>query len=63
MQKDISIENLPDFFGGSCKCEGLGCEKSDAGPWKKEVLGKYNFVARDSVVTLESAPEVGRGYC
>ena len=41
VQKDIAVENLRDFFGGSCKCEGLGCEKSDDGPWKKEVLGKY----------------------
>ena len=29
----IPAENLPEIFGGSCKCEG-GCEFSDSGPWR-----------------------------
>ena len=29
----IPAENLPEIFGGSCKCEG-GCEFSDDGPWR-----------------------------
>lgn len=29
----IPAENLPETFGGTCKCEG-GCEFSDDGPWR-----------------------------
>jgi hypothetical protein len=30
----IDKENLPDFFGGTCKCsEYGGCLLSDIGPW------------------------------
>ncbi|OMJ78324.1 hypothetical protein SteCoe_21879 [Stentor coeruleus] len=29
----VAPENLPDFFGGTCRCEE-GCLMSDAGPWK-----------------------------
>ena len=28
----INEEDLPTFFGGTCKCPG-GCKHSDAGPW------------------------------
>ncbi|KAH7362064.1 CRAL-TRIO domain-containing protein [Plectosphaerella cucumerina] len=30
----IPAENLPVEFGGKCQCEGAGCAKSDAGPWR-----------------------------
>lgn len=30
--EQISPENLPKEFGGSCECSG-GCSMSDAGPW------------------------------
>jgi CRAL/TRIO domain len=56
VQRDISPDNLPDFFGGFCKCDGAGgCEVSDVGPWKNQVLEKYNFKTRDSAVTLDVA--------
>jgi hypothetical protein len=31
----IPAENLPEAFGGTCKCEG-GCPFSDAGPWREK---------------------------
>ena len=31
--EEIDAEDLPEFFGGKCKCEG-GCQKSFAGPWQ-----------------------------
>lgn len=32
--KQIPAENLPEEFGGKCKCQG-GCSSSDAGPWNR----------------------------
>ena len=37
--EQIDAENLPDFLGGTCKCEG-GCLKSNAGPWLEYELVK-----------------------
>ncbi|KAL2135185.1 hypothetical protein VTI74DRAFT_9502 [Chaetomium olivicolor] len=30
----VPAENLPEQFGGKCKCPG-GCEMSDMGPWRE----------------------------
>ena len=37
--EQIPPENLPQFLGGTCNCEG-GCQMSDEGPWKEEELRK-----------------------
>lgn len=35
----IPVENLPEMFGGTCKCAG-GCAFSDAGPWQDSKWAK-----------------------
>ncbi|RAL10898.1 SEC14 family lipid-binding protein [Aspergillus homomorphus CBS 101889] len=35
----VPIENLPEEFGGTCKCSG-GCELSDMGPWQEPEWAK-----------------------
>ena len=35
----VAIENLPDFLGGNCKCEGGNCLGSNIGPWNPD--GKH----------------------
>ena len=30
----MAPENLPEFLGGSCRCEG-GCLSSGVGPWNE----------------------------
>lgn len=32
----MDIENLPDFLGGNCKCEGGNCLGSNIGPWNPD---------------------------
>uniref|UniRef100_A0A0D9WJB1 CRAL-TRIO domain-containing protein n=1 Tax=Leersia perrieri TaxID=77586 RepID=A0A0D9WJB1_9ORYZ len=55
----IDENELPEFFGGKCKCEEFGgCQKSDKGPWKdpniiKRVLnGEANYGRQ--IVTISS---------
>uniref|UniRef100_A0A0E0L593 CRAL-TRIO domain-containing protein n=1 Tax=Oryza punctata TaxID=4537 RepID=A0A0E0L593_ORYPU len=55
----IDENELPEFFGGKCKCEAFGgCQKSDKGPWKdpniiKRVLnGEANYGRQ--IVTISS---------
>lgn len=35
----VDSENLPEFLGGSCQCQG-GCENSDAGPWRESTYSE-----------------------
>ena len=36
----VSPENLPKEFGGSCECGGKGCQFSDDGPWQDPKYAK-----------------------
>lgn len=46
----VESENLPEFLGGTCKCEGLGgCNNSDAGPWQEFELVKPIGIKRKSI--------------
>ncbi|KAI9901288.1 hypothetical protein N3K66_003105 [Trichothecium roseum] len=66
--KQIPAENLPEAFGGSCKCEG-GCENSDAGPWRDPEFAKpakweksLDQKEADAVkAAVEGGPEVTTG--
>ena len=40
LQELIDKENLPEKYGGTCKCHG-GCETSDIGPWNDGSVPNY----------------------
>ncbi|KAI1489925.1 CRAL-TRIO domain-containing protein [Biscogniauxia mediterranea] len=56
----IPAENLPEKYGGTCKCEG-GCEFSDAGPWREAEWAKPAWWEKPvEDATIENKPtEVG----
>ena len=39
LHEQVPKENLPERFGGTCKCAG-GCEFEDPGPWKDPEFAK-----------------------
>lgn len=55
--KHISEENIPNFFGGSCKCTERGCLFSNAGPWNNGDEIKLK-VPLDKLPTDEGEPNV-----
>jgi hypothetical protein len=40
--KKISEENLPEFLGGTCKCDGFDCLERNIGVWN--VSGKDTYI-------------------
>ncbi|KAI0015824.1 Sec14 cytosolic factor [Xylariomycetidae sp. FL0641] len=51
--KQIPAENLPEMFGGKCKCEG-GCQLSDAGPWREAEWYKPAWWEKEGATTIEN---------
>jgi hypothetical protein len=45
----VELGNLPERYGGYCKCEG-GCDKKDLGPWNEngeDIEPLWDFEGRD----------------
>jgi len=38
----VESENLPEFLGGSCRCQPNGCLYQPEGPWKEYFLNMPN---------------------
>ena len=47
--KQIPAENLPEEFGGTCRCSG-SCALSDAGPWNHDA-DVHEIVANGTAAT------------
>ena len=58
LEKDIAVENIPDFLqGGQCGCKE-GCEFADKGPWKdfpSQDQELWDFAIRDKQLNRDSA--------
>ena len=40
LSKVIDAQNLPEMYGGTCKCQN-GCTISDLGPWSDRSVSGY----------------------
>lgn len=65
LEKDIAVQNIPDFLqGGQCRCKE-GCELSDKGPWKDfpfKDLELWDFAMRDKQLNRDSAISVKSNF-
>ena len=52
----ISPENLPEFLGGTCKCEPEGCLNKISGPWNI-YLNKFGNETTKEKLKLPPKPE------
>ncbi|KAJ3208917.1 cytosolic factor, phosphatidylinositol/phosphatidylcholine transfer protein [Clydaea vesicula] len=52
----VDPENLPEAYGGKCKCEGKGgCELSDIGPWNDGTVEGYPKLEWEYGATRDNA--------
>lgn len=60
----IDASELPEFFGGTCQCEG-GCMKADKGPWKNPEVMKMvqTGAGRCGKINLESLDTEEKMIC
>ena len=53
LQKQVPVENLPTYLGGTCECKE-GCTFSDAGPWQDPQWVKPPKWAREDEAKKEN---------